>query len=127
MSAPTTSLVAVSKHDALRAALAMLKTVEESRAKEREETIVSLTKERGVRLTGWWPSYRAYTRTEAETLVDSEKLNGWGLRNDYSWWRIRGWGTKAVAERLMSACNLTQDDRVWLNLDDAHELASYLS
>ncbi len=128
MSTPSTSLVSISKETVLAAATAMLVAVEASRKAEREKTIAEVQTHRLLEWRPWplWFRRRKLTREEAIEKVDAQWIGEFGGRNPHSWWRIRGWGTKQLAERLQAATRLSADGTVWLNLEDAEEVAQYV-
>lgn len=108
----------------------MLASVERRRAKERAEAIKeALATER--RKTGWLRS-RPITQAEAEQMVDGPRCSGedclgWPTWNDYAWWRIALLGNETLAKQLRSGAALSADGHVYLNLEDASIVQSYLS
>jgi hypothetical protein len=118
-----TSLVPVAKQDALRAAEVMLKDVDKRRAAERTKTIHGVLDTRRVR-TGWFKT-RPITPDEAERLVDQPHDifdDDWRL----GLWRLEYEGNKTLAERLQAAVQLTCDGTIWLNLEEAAVVQSFL-
>lgn len=124
MSRPTTSLVAVAKQDTLRAVVAMRAAVPGIIAKAREEVVLEAMREERV---GRWPfNRRLLTRAEAEHMVDTVTVNEMGFPHRYSWWRARSRSVTEFADHLEVGANLTQDGNLWLNLDDAHAVSTWL-
>ncbi len=123
MSSPTTSLVAVGKADALRAVKAMRDGIPGIVANARELTIAEVMREERT----WWFIGRKLNRPEAEYMVDHVRLGDMGFPHRYSYWRSRASGVETFAARLDTAARLTQDGNLWLNLDDAHTLSTWLT
>ncbi len=124
MSAPT-SLVPVSKVEALRAAEAIIAAVDAARLEAKEALIVeAMTAHRWVFCLRP-PFVRHLNREEAETLVNTAPADI--MSSDWQWfnWRVKSACQRAEAERLVSACHLTQDGYVWLNLEQAHEVREW--
>ncbi len=94
-------------------------------APEREEIVLDVLANRRIK-TGWFKS-RPITRAEAERLVDETDIEG---LMDSDWrlalWRNTRAGNKTLAEQPISAAHLSQDGCVWLNLAEAHCMASWL-
>ncbi len=124
MSTPTTSLVAVSKHDALLAAKDMQEYVTTTRAKAREEDILRVIQKERIRV-GWFKS-RLLSRVEAEAMVERNKIGEDGFPDEYGWWSLKNRGNETFAKRLIAAAQLSQDDRIWLSLDEALVMSSFL-
>ncbi len=125
MSSPTTSLVAVGKADALRAVKAMRDAIPGIIAKAREATIVEAMAEERKWMFGLLG--RNLTRAEAEHIVDTVTVGDMGFPHRYSYWRSRASGIETFANHLDTAARLTQDDNLWLNLEDAHSLSTWLT
>ncbi len=126
MSNPTTSLVSVAKETALRAAEAILEDVKSRRAVAKEEDILRAMAAERVKI-GWF-KYRPFSREEAEALVESHKIKrGCDYPRPYGWWSLVEKGNETLANQLVSAANLTQDGYIWLNLEEARLISTFLT
>ncbi len=122
MSHPT-SLVPVSTIKVMKAAQAMIDSIEPLRRKERTEAIIALTKQK----RNWWPFSRLVTQEEAMAMV--EERGPWEYVFSvpfYVKWRWAGSGRKDIAESFLKACQLSQNEVIYLNLDDASIVQSWL-
>ncbi len=121
MSSPTTSLVSILKHDALRAGERLLADVATTRAASRERAIQSYMASWMWVWTRRFPFVRHFNHAEAEKAVD---WSHWS--NHASYWRYDRYEEERLAQTLISAAHVAQDEYVLLNLDEAHVLRKWL-
>ena len=117
---PTTSLVPVSKATVLAAADRMLEAVQERRQAERARWIAVLMTHRR-----WIWFGRFHTEAEAIAMVNTSDEDDECFPYPWTLWPLVGSDTEALAKQLQQAASVTQGQEIWLNLDDAAQVAAH--
>jgi hypothetical protein len=124
MSIPNTSLVPISVDNALIAAKAMMAAYHSERLNEKNAALGRALDE--TVFTWKWPFRRRLTAEEAYDLVDRVPDNLAFADWSFCGWMTAGTEYKRLSEKLQAAAAVSDTDQVWLDLDTAQIVSTFI-